>query len=95
MAKKKLENMTFEERMEYYDKRNAKEAAERQKIVDQIPADMMRLIADLATKAERVSDTGGYGCNGGVRYLSAFDLQELESAVQDVRHKFNLSEFSG
>jgi len=92
---KKLENMTPEERMEYYAKRHAKEAAERQKIIDAIPADMMRLIADLATKAERVSDTGGYGCNGGVRYLPAFDLQELESAVQEVRRKFNLPEFSG
>ena len=90
MAKKKLENMTFEERMEYYDKRNAKEAAERQKIVDTIPEHMIRMIADLANKADKVATTGGYGCNCGVKYLPAFDLQELEDAVSEIRNEFNL-----
>tara|TARA_R100000988_G_scaffold100016_1_gene69968 strand:+ start:194 stop:466 length:273 start_codon:yes stop_codon:yes gene_type:complete len=87
---KKYENMTHEERCEYWAKEREKERAERQKVIDAMPKDMIQLIIDIADKAHRVVDTGGYGCNGGVRYLTAFDLQELEDVVDQVRTKFNI-----
>lgn len=87
---KKVENMTHDELYEYYEKKREKERIERQKIIDTIPEHMIRMIADLANKADKVATTGGYGCNGGVKYLPAFDLQELEDAVSEIRNEFNL-----
>lgn len=87
---KKVENMTQAEQIEYWSNKRDQARAERQKYIDAMPEDMVLLITDLVKKASAVAETGGYGCNGGVRYLSAFDLQELEDVVNEASTKFNI-----
>jgi len=88
MSKKKLENMTIEERMGYWAKEQQKEIDARQVIVDQLTPDMLKQLKLLHKYAQRVSTEALH--NNGVRYISCDDFCELYEAMEKVGSLFNL-----
>lgn len=88
MSKKKLDNMTMDERMAYWAKQQQKETAERQAIIDQLPPAMLDAVTRLNKYATSVASEALHG--GGVRYIYCDDFNELYDAAETVRRLFNM-----
>jgi hypothetical protein len=88
MSKKKLENMTNDERIEYWAKQQKKEMDARQAIIDQLPPAMLDAVTRLSKYANAVSCEALHG--GGVRYIYCDDFNELYDAAETVRRLFNM-----
>lgn len=88
MSKKKIENMTMDERIAYWEKEQKKETAERQAIVDQLSPEMLKALQNLNKYALSVSSEALHG--GGVRYIYCDDFNELYDAAETVRRLFNM-----
>ena len=88
MSKKKLENMTMDERTAYWSKQQKKEMDARQAIVDQLSPAMLDALTKLHKYALSVSDEALHG--GGVRYIYCDDFNELYDAAETVRRLFNM-----
>jgi len=88
MSKKKLENMTMDERMAYWAKEQQKEMDARQSIVDQLTPDMLKALKKLHKYALSVSCEALHGA--GVRFIYCDDFNELYDASEDVRRLFNM-----
>jgi len=84
---KKLDNMTMDERMAFFEKKREQERKERQKIVNQVPVDLLASVIQLHKWAESIAHDGIYT---GVKYIPAYELQELEAAADQVKHNFNI-----
>jgi hypothetical protein len=90
---KKLENMTTEERIAHWEKERNKQRLERTKIFESLPLDMKNTILDLLNAVDPVIETALY--EGGVRYLSAFDLQHLRDEAETSRRILGLEKHHG
>jgi len=88
MSKKKLENMTMDERLAYWEREQKKLVDARQAIVDQLSPDMLDALTKLHKYALSVSDEALHG--GGVRYIYCDDFNELYDAAETVRRLFNM-----
>lgn len=88
MSKKKLENMTMDERLAYWEREQKKLADARQAIVDQLTPDMLDALTKLNKYAMSVSSEALHG--GGVRYIYCDDFNELYDAAETVRRLFNM-----
>jgi len=88
MSKKKIENMTMDERMAYWAKEQQKETAERQAIIDQLTPAMLDALTKLHKYALSVSCEALHGA--GVRFIYCDDFNELYDASEDVRRLFNI-----
>jgi len=88
MSKKKLENMTNDERIAYWAKEQKKEMDARQVIVDQLTPGMLDALTKLHKYALSVSDEALHGA--GVRYIYCDDFNELYDAAETVRRLFNM-----
>ena len=88
MSKKKLENMTHDERLAHWAREQKKEIDSRQAIVDQLTPDMFKALKKLNKYALSVSSEALHGA--GVRYIYCDDFNELYDASEDVRRLFNL-----
>ena len=88
MSKKKLENMTMDERLAYWEREQKKLVDARQSIVDQLSPDMLDAITRLSKYANAVSCEALHG--GGVRYIYCDDFNELYDAAETVRRLFNM-----
>ena len=88
MSKKKLENMTMDERLAYWEREQKKLVDARQSIVDQLSPDMLDALTKLNKYALSVSSEALHG--GGVRYIYCDDFNELYDAADTVRRLFNM-----
>jgi hypothetical protein len=88
MSKKKIENMTNDERIAYWAKVQKKEMDARQAIVDQLSPEMLKALQNLNKYALSVSCEALHG--GGVRYIYCDDFNELYDAAETVRRLFNM-----
>ena len=88
MSKKKLDNMTMDERIAYWEKQQKKEMDARQAIVDQLSPEMLDAVTRLNKYATAVSCEALHG--GGVRYIYCDDFNELYDAAETVRRLFNM-----
>lgn len=88
MSKKKLENMTMDERLAYWEREQKKLVDARQSIVDQLTPDMLDALTKLNKYAMSVSSEALHG--GGVRYIYCDDFNELYDAAETVRRLFNM-----
>jgi hypothetical protein len=88
MSKKKLDNMTMDERIAYWEKEQKKEMDARQVIVDQLTPAMLDALTKLHKYALSVSCEALHG--GGVRYIYCDDFNELYDAAETVRRLFNM-----
>jgi len=87
---KKLENMTQEERIAHWEKVREKDKQLRQKAVNGLQPMQQAALYSINSKLDTFLETALYPDMGGIRAVSAYDLQELSDAWETLRHQFNL-----
>jgi len=86
---KKLENMTQDERIEYWAAQREKETADRWKRMNQLTYAQRSSILDVHKWLDEVLDTALNSYMGGIKAVTVYDLQELSDAKDRLRHEFN------
>ena len=87
---KKLENMTQDERIEYWANVREKERIKRRNRIAKLSMDQRAAVINVNELLDRVLDIALYPDMGGIRMVSAFDLQELSDAMDTLQFQFNL-----
>ena len=90
MPKKEYHNMTPKQRMAYWEKIREKEKQQRSKRVDKLSDDQRKAVTAVYKLLDSILDTALYPDMGGVRAVSAYDLQELSDANDKLQFQFNL-----
>ena len=83
---KKIQNMTDDERIEYYKKQRIKETIERVKVAKQVPEHLAKAAEELALLANEVACDALY--NGGPRYIACDLFHELENKALEVKRLY-------
>ena len=89
---KKLENMTDDERIAHWAKVREKEKAERAVKINQLTYAQRMAVVEVHRWLDNVLDTALYPDMGGIRSVSAYDLQELSDAKDKLQFQFNLND---
>ena len=87
---KKLENMTQDERIAYWEKVRKKEQINRKIRIDRLSKEQRAAVVSVHNLLDSVLDIALYPDMGGIRSVSAFDLQELSDAMDTLQFQFNL-----
>lgn len=87
---KKLENMTTDERIEYWDKQREKERIKRRDRIGKLSIEQRAAVISVYNLLDSILDTALYPDMGGIRAVSAYDLQELSDAKDTLQFQFNL-----
>ena len=90
MPKKEYHNMTPKQRMAYWEKVREKEKQQRSKRVDKLSDEQREAVTAVYKLLDNILDTALYPDMGGVRAVSAYDLQELSDAKDVLQFQFNL-----
>lgn len=89
---KKVENMTLDERIAHFEKEREKEKKQRQMTVNLLSPLQQAALYNINSKLDSIVDTALYPDLGGIRSVSAFDLQELNDAWETLQFQFNLKD---
>lgn len=87
---KKLENMTQDERIEYWDKKRAADRKKRDENMRFLSTEQKLAVIKLYNRLDDVLETALYPDMGGIRCVTAYDLQELNDVKNDLAFQFNL-----
>ena len=87
---KKLRNMTDDERMKYWAAQREKERIDRRNRIAKLSMEQRAAVIDLNRLLDTVLDVALYPDMGGIRMVSAYDLQELADAMYTLQSQFNL-----
>ena len=87
---KKLENMTQDERIAYWAAHRERDRADRGKRMNQLSYEQRSSILVVHKWLDEVLDTALHPCMGGIKAVTAYDLQELADAKDRLRYEFNL-----
>ena len=87
---KKIENMTQDERIEHWANVREKERINRRNRIAKLSMDQRAAVIDINKLLDKVLDVALYPDMGGIRMVSAFDLQELSDAMDTLQFQFNL-----
>ena len=87
---KKLENMTTDERIEYWANVREKERINRRNRIAKLSMEQRAAVISVHNLLDSVLDVALYPDMGGIRAVSAYDLQELSEAMETLRFQFNL-----
>jgi hypothetical protein len=87
---KKLENMTADERIAYWENERRKAYINRQDRINKLNFDQRVALADLHSKLQTVLDTALDVDMGGIKAISLFEMQELQYAADKLHFEFNL-----
>jgi len=87
---KKYENMTTDERIEYWNKEREKARKLREEKINHLDEHQRKALVELQKYLERVLDIALYPDMGGIKAVSAYDLQELADAKDVFQTQFNL-----
>ena len=90
MAEKEYHNMTPKQRMAYWEKQRQKEKAERAVKINKLSYQQRMAVVELYKILDDILDTALYPDMGGIRAVSAYDLQELSEAMHTLQFQFNL-----
>lgn len=91
MARKKLENMTTDERIEHYQKQREAARMERQTKLDHLSQEQRDSAKNLFKVLDDVLETAMYpDMCGGIKAVSAYELQELYDLTYTFSTQFNL-----
>ncbi len=90
MAEKNLQDMTDEERIEYWKKVREEEEQDREKKVRQLNPEQRAAAVKLYQTLDDLLDVALYPGMGGIRCVTAIDLQDLDEAKNMFKHQFNL-----
>lgn len=87
---KKLQNMTQDERISYWENERRKAYFNRQGRINKLNFDQRGALADLHIKLQTVLDTALDVDMGGIKSVSLFEMQELQYAADKLHFEFNL-----
>ena len=87
---KKLHNMTTDERIAYFAKEREKERIQRRNRVGKLSIDQRVAVIKVHELLDSILDIALYPDMGGIKMVSAYDLQELSDAKDILEHQFNL-----
>ena len=90
MPKKEYHNMTPKQRMAYWEEVREKERIQRRNRIGKLSIDQRAAVINVHKLLDSVLDTALYPDMGGVRAVSAYDLQELSDAKDALEFQFNL-----
>tara|TARA_A100001011_G_scaffold183780_1_gene192607 strand:- start:204 stop:482 length:279 start_codon:yes stop_codon:yes gene_type:complete len=87
---KKLENMTQDERIAYWENVREKERINRRNRIAKLTMEQRAAVIEVNTLLDRVLDVALYPDMGGIKAVSAYNLQELSDAMDTLQFQFNL-----
>jgi len=87
---KKLEDMTDEERIAHWQKVREEEQQDRQDKLNQLTEEQRDAAFTLFKQLDDLLDVALYPDMGGVRCVTALDLQDLDEAKNRFKYHFNL-----
>ena len=87
---KKLQNMTHDERIAYWENVRDKERIDRRNRIAKLSIDQRAAVININKLLDKVLDVALYPDMGGIRMVSAYDLQELSDAMDTLQWQFNL-----
>ena len=87
---KKLHNMTTDERIEHFAKEREKEKSERAVKMSKLSYQQRMAVIEVHKLLDSILDIALYPDMGGIKMVSAYDLQELSDAKDTLEHQFNL-----
>ena len=91
MAKaKQTKDMTYAEREAHWEKERAKERAARQDAMSHLSEEQIAVAWGLYKQLREVLEVALYPDNGGIKYVSAYELQELEVLMERFGYQFNM-----
>ena len=88
--KKEYHNMTPKQRMAYWEKLREKDKAERAVKINKLSLEQRKAVVEVNRLLDSILDTALYPDMGGIKMVSAYDLQELSDAKDTLQHQFNL-----
>ena len=91
---KKIENMTTDERIAYFAKEREKERIQRRNRIGKLSIEQRAAVIKVNELLDKVIDIALYPDMGGIKMVSAYDLQELSEAKDTMEFQFNLNEHS-
>ena len=86
---KKLENMTQDERIAYWAAQREKERINRRNRIAKLTMEQRVAVIKVYQLLDEILDTALYPDMGGIKAITAYDLQELADAKDRLRHEFN------
>ena len=89
---KKLQNMTQDERIAYWENQREKERIQRRNRIGKLSIDQRAAVIEIYKLLEDILDTALYPDMGGIKMVSAYSLQELSDANDTLQFQFNLGE---
>ena len=90
MATKKLSNMTTDERIAYWEQEREKERIKRRNRIGKLSIDQRAAVINVNKLLDSILDTALYPDMGGIKAVSAYELQELSDAKDTLAFQFNL-----
>jgi len=87
---KKLQNMTQDERIAYWENIREKERINRRNRIAKLTMEQRAAVIDVNKLLDKVLDVALYPDMGGIRAVTAYDLQELSDAMDALQYQFNL-----
>lgn len=89
---KKIEyhNMTPKQRMAYWEKLREKDKAARAVKINKLSLEQRKAVVEVNRLLDSILDTALYPDMGGIKMVSAYDLQELSDAKDTLQFQFNL-----
>jgi len=87
---KKLKNMTQDERIAYWENVREKERLNRRNRIAKLSMEQRAAVININKLLDTVLDVALYPDMGGIRAVTAYDLQELSDAMDALQYQFNL-----
>ena len=87
---KKLKNMTQDERIAYFEEEREKKRINRRNRIDKLDINQRAAVIRVSELLGEVLETALYPDLGGIRAVTAYDLQELSDAMDKLQFQFNL-----
>jgi hypothetical protein len=87
---KKLHNMTADERIAYWEQEREKERIKRRNRIGKLSIDQRAAVIEVNKLLDSILDTALYPDMGGIKAVSAYELQELSDAKETLAFQFNL-----
>ena len=87
---KKLQNMTQDERIAYWENIREKERINRRNRIAKLTMEQRAAVIEVNKLLDKVLDVALYPDMGGIRAVTAYNLQELSDAMDALQYQFNL-----
>ena len=87
---KKLQNITQDERIAYWENIREKERINRRNRIAKLSMEQRAAVININKLLDTVLDVALYPDMGGIKAVTAYDLQELSDAMDALQYQFNL-----